>query len=225
MASTKFQISIHYQAIRLRNFLWDAYIQFLTFHRGNALWVRLGITRLTDRYRRQQIKITERIPHPEYRVDSHCHDIGLLRLKKAARLNSFSQPACLYLDSEIRSERAIATGWGYTSYGGSTSNDLLKVVLDLFNQSTCSQYYQNHRRVTQGILDNLQVCAGSVKGNNDTCQGDSGGPLQIYHRGDAIKCMYDIIGVSSFGLGFVGSPGVYVRVSNYIKWIEDIVWP
>ena len=170
MASTKFQISIHYQAIRLRNFLWDAYIQFLTFHRGNALWVRLGITRLTDRYRRQQIKIAERIPHPEYRVDSHCHDIGLLRLKKAARLNSFSQPACLYLDSEIRSERAIATGWGYTSYGGSTSNDLLKVVLDLFNQNTCGLYYQNYSRLSRGIVDNLQVCAGSVNATKDTCQ-------------------------------------------------------
>ena len=154
----------------MRNFIWQAYIQYLTFHRGNALWVRLGITKLTDRHRRQEIKIAERIPHPEYRVDSHYNDIGLLRLEKAARLNSFSRPACLYLDSEIRSERAIATGWGYTSYGGNTSNDLLKVVLDLFNQSTCSQYYQNHRRVAQGILDNLQVCAGSVKGNNDTCQ-------------------------------------------------------
>lgn len=40
--------------------------------------------------------------------------------------------------------------------------------------------------------------------------------------------MYDIIGVTSFGSGCGLSkshPGVYTRVSYYIKWIEDIVWP
>ncbi|KAJ3644253.1 hypothetical protein Zmor_026921 [Zophobas morio] len=192
---------------------------------GIAQWVRLGVTKLNETYRRQEIKISERIPHPEYKPNSYYHDIALLGLEKEAQLNSFSRPACLYLDSTITSKRAIATGWGYTSYGGSTSNDLLKVVLDIFNQNTCGLYYQNYSRLSRGIVDNLQVCAGSVNATKDTCQGDSGGPLQIYHRGDKIKCMYDIIGVTSFGRGCAGSPGVYVRISNYIKWIEDIVWP
>ncbi|XP_063907522.1 serine protease snake-like isoform X1 [Zophobas morio] len=192
---------------------------------GNALWVRLGVTNLNSTYRRQEIKISERIPHPEYKPNSYYHDIGLLRLEKEAQLNSYSRPACLYLDSKITKKRAIATGWGHTSFNGATSNDLLKVVLDLFDQSTCGAYYQNYRKVSQGILDNLQVCAGSVDATKDTCQGDSGGPLQIYHTDNKIKCMYDIIGVTSFGRGCAGSPGVYVRISNYIKWIEDIVWP
>jgi secreted trypsin-like serine protease len=56
-------------------------------------------------------------------------------------------------------------------------------------------------------------------------QGDSGGPLQIYHVGDEIKCMYDIIGITSSSKFCLGNPGIYTRVSYFIKWIEDIVWP
>lgn len=57
-------------------------------------------------------------------------------------------------------------------------------------------------------------------------KGDSGGPLQI--RNSEVYCMYDVIGVTSFGkplCGAIRNPAVYSRVSNYIQWIEDIVWP
>ena len=56
--------------------------------------------------------------------------------------------------------------------------------------------------------------------------GDSGGPLQIYNI-DSIKCMYTILGVTSYGhtnCGSAGVPGIYTRVSNYLDWIEAIVW-
>jgi len=56
-------------------------------------------------------------------------------------------------------------------------------------------------------------------------QGDSGGPLQIPHN--RYTCMYKQIGVTSFGkrCAELDSPGVYTRVSKYLPWIEQIVWP
>lgn len=56
-------------------------------------------------------------------------------------------------------------------------------------------------------------------------QGDSGGPLQIYNSD--VSCTYKVVGVTSFGkaCGITNVPGVYTRVSNYVKWIEETVWP
>ena len=49
--------------------------------------------------------------------------------------------------------------------------------------------------------------------------------MQIFHPGDDVECMYDIIGVVSFGKACPSSSGIYVNVSAYIGWIENIVWP
>lgn len=52
----------------------------------------------------------------------------------------------------------------------------------------------------------------------------SGGPIQIGHD-DAI-CVYDIVGVTSFGCAICGKlPAVYTKVWNFRTWIEKIVWP
>ena len=57
--------------------------------------------------------------------------------------------------------------------------------------------------------------------------GDSGGPLQTKHFiGNTIDYYYTLVGVVSFGAGCATPiPGVYTRVSEYLDWIEGIVWP
>ncbi|KAJ3644258.1 hypothetical protein Zmor_026924 [Zophobas morio] len=206
-----------------KNFVLTAAHCLSDMNAGNAKWVKLGVNKLTDQ--RQEVKIADRIAHPDYRANSHYHDIGLLRLEKPAKMNPNARPACLYLSPNITARSAVATGWGQTSWGGEGSNDLLKVTVELFNWNVCDETYKNQRKLKRGILNDIQFCAGSMTEEKDTCKGDSGGPLQINHTGDEIKYMYDIIGITSFGKGCAGSPGVYVRVSNYIQWIEDIVWP
>lgn len=79
--------------------------------------------------------------------------------------------------------------------------------------------------IPYGITPNM-ICAGDHSGwNKDTCQGDSGGPLQISHPKN--MCFFQVLGITSFGQGCggVNIPGVYTRVSHYLNWIEDIVWP
>ncbi|XP_063907488.1 serine protease snake-like [Zophobas morio] len=205
------------------NFVLTAAHCLTDINAGNAIRVKLGVNQLTDQ--RQEVRIADRIVHPDYRANSHYHDIGLLKLEKPAKMNPYARPACLYLSPNITVQSAIATGWGQTSWVGEGSNDLLKVTLNLFDWNVCKGFYKNQRKLSRGILNDIQFCAGSMTEEKDTCKGDSGGPLQIYHTGDEVLEMYDIIGITSFGKGCAGSPGVYVRVSNYIQWIEDIVWP
>lgn len=56
-------------------------------------------------------------------------------------------------------------------------------------------------------------------------QGDSGGPIQIITPNN--KCIFHIIGITSFGRSCAArnAVGVYTRVSSFLDWIEQVVWP
>ncbi|KAK9884532.1 hypothetical protein WA026_007374 [Henosepilachna vigintioctopunctata] len=190
---------------------------------GNASRARLGVTKINDPEHRQDFAIIERIRHPKYEPPSHYNDIGLLKLDKSVNFDRYARPACLYYDSKSLNLKGVASGWGKTDFAGYSSDELLKVTLELVDTKTCNNSYRrvSHQRLDSGIIETTQLCAGSP--GKDTCQGDSGGPLQIY---SAIKCMYEVIGVTSFGkaCGIGKSPGVYTRVSYYLDWIEKTVW-
>ncbi|KAJ8961843.1 hypothetical protein NQ318_021460 [Aromia moschata] len=200
---------------------------------GVVKHVRLGMMNLSDTNHMQEIVVSDVIPHPQYTRQSY-HDIGLLRLERDVELNTYVRPACLQTQKHIPTTRAIVSGWGKLKFLGKPSKDLLKVVLDFFSAEKCNATYTGSIKtpgsvLKTGIVEDLMICAGSHKMEEDTCQGDSGGPLQGYHEEtDDTKCMYDIIGITSAGkhCGLVANrPGIYTRVSAYIKWIEDTVWP
>lgn len=158
--------------------------------------------------------------HPSYRSPQQYHDVGLVELAKGVRFNQYARPACLNSQTNIPEKRALASGWGLTEFFGDSSEQLLKVTLDLFRFSDCRPKYETSSKLSNGIMDDQQLCAGSYDAIKDSCQGDSGGPLQVYH---SVHCMYKVIGVTSFGKACgigIGLPGVYARVSNYIDWIE-----
>jgi secreted trypsin-like serine protease len=110
--------------------------------------------------------------------------------------------------------------------GGDQSNQLLKARLNIVNNLACAIWYNISIEAPRGITPNM-ICAGDPQGGwlKDSCQGDSGGPLQVIHPRN--QCLFQIIGITSFGRGCanINSPGIYTRVSHYLPWIENIVWP
>lgn len=130
--------------------------------------------------------------------------------------------------------------------GEISSDDLLKVVLNIIDNKQCTSLYGTDTKLKNGITDNM-MCAGELSGKRDTCQvcitvflfdgvledimlmilfpqGDSGGPLQITYP--THKCIHYVVGITSFGrsCGVPNSAGIYTRVSEYVDWIESVVW-
>ncbi|KAJ8942836.1 hypothetical protein NQ318_022851 [Aromia moschata] len=195
---------------------------------GEPSSVRLGVLDTSNPDEGQTIAVGEVLPHPEYNNNRHYHDIGLVKLEESALLSTAVRPACLRIQERISESKAIASGWGHTFQGGPDSKHLLKVTLDFVSFDDCNKYYKDESFLKNGISNNTIICAGSLTNvEKDTCQGDSGGPLQVYHDdSDGNKCMYDIVGIISFGKACGSShAAVYTRVSGYLKWIEDTVWP
>ncbi|KAM6038988.1 transmembrane protease serine 12 [Chlamydotis macqueenii] len=156
--------------------------------------------------------------HPEFNGDTFENDIALFQLHSAVRYSDYIQPLCLppaHLDAYLDNETACyVSGWGLTEEG-KTPAMLKEAQVEIIPSSIC-----NGSDAYRGLVKMNMICAGSQSGGTDTCQGDSGGPLACY---DPSTNKYYLIGIASFGLG-CGQPkfpGIYVRLSQYGRWIES----
>ncbi|XP_029343087.1 venom protease isoform X2 [Acyrthosiphon pisum] len=194
-------------------------------------WARLGVLNIyslqSDDPGPADYKVVERVVHPKYNSTYVYNDIALFRLEVEVKFSEHVRPVCLNTVQNLSFDMTTATGWGRTSTNGMISPDLLKVDLSLISNENCKYSYPQsaNPRINFGILEDSMICAGDIVDGGDTCTGDSGGPLQIKHP-DYI-CMSSQIGITSFGkyCGNRYSPGVFTRVSKYVPWIEQIVWP
>ncbi|PRD32486.1 UNVERIFIED_CONTAM: Tryptase-2 [Trichonephila clavipes] len=93
-----------------------------------------------------------------------------------------------------------------------------EATLPIVEEKLCTEQV-NKVTEKQFILPAGSFCAGGESGN-DACQGDGGGPLTCENEG-----YYELTGLVSwgFGCGKENVPGVYVKVSSYIGWINQII--
>ncbi|XP_012543999.2 trypsin delta [Bombyx mori] len=157
----------------------------------------------------QSYAISRIIPHEQYLQSTLENDIAVVGTSKtmtfSASVNSVAI-ASSTLSLPIGSE-ALVSGYGTTSYEGTTSSVLQAAKVKVIAQETCARAYLRITPITSGML-----CANATQPPRDACQGDSGGPLVA----DNV-----LIGVVSWGEGCADAlyPGVYTRVSEYNSWI------
>ncbi|GFY78661.1 clotting factor B [Trichonephila inaurata madagascariensis] len=163
--------------------------------------------------------------HEHYIPKVYYNDIAILRLARSVSFIEHVSPICLPSTKDLKELPTLTnvtlTGWGHTSYGGITSKVLQEVVLQIIPLNRCQISYGDFRTESlhQGITTNM-LCAGNPEGESDACQGDSGGPLMMASSGRWIQ-----VGIVSFGYRCGGEkyPGVYTRVSTYLRWIERVL--
>lgn len=134
--------------------------------------------------------------HPDYKDSTMDYDISVLVLKSALTLGS-----SIFLATSLVSPGATAlvTGWGATSEGGSSSDNLMALYVPIVSNADCKSAYG------QGAITARMICAGYTQGGKDACQGDSGGPMIVAG---------ELVGVVSWGYGCArpNYPGVYANV-------------
>lgn len=158
---------------------------------GLATHVEIGRHNLfsDDGLETERIEVDYEIVHPEYNEYTLQNDIMLLKLKKEVS-NAFT-PVTLDDDGEETTYGVGADvtlmGWGTTSEGGKTSDDLLEATVDIVSNSDCNLAYN-------GAVTDDMMCA--AREGKDSCQGDSGGPL-IIKGSDATSDI--LVGIVSWG--------------------------
>ncbi|XP_017036137.1 uncharacterized protein [Drosophila kikkawai] len=161
--------------------------------------------------------------HPEYYAGTLDNDLAILKLDQPVDFtkNPHISPACLpdkY--SDFTGARCWTTGWGKDAFGehGKYQNILKEVDVPILSHHQCEAQLRNTRLGYSYKLNPGFVCAGGEEGK-DACKGDGGGPLVCERNG-----VWNVVGVVSWGIGCgqVNVPGVYVKVSAYLPWIQQI---
>lgn len=153
-------------------------------------------------------------------------------LQTEAQYTKYVLPVCVPQTGEtFEGKTSVATGWGSTVSGGSSSPVHREVSLPVITTTECRTHFAQYD-LADMVVPETQVCAGRTGGNKDTCQGDSGGPLVIkdtfwYSIGitswvSVLLFYWKTKDISSCclmqGVG-CGDVGVYTRTSAFRDWI------
>jgi trypsin len=172
---------------------------------GFLAGVNIGGT-LLDGSNAETVNVDSEFPHPDYVEADRINDIMLVKLSTP----STAPVVQLNFDPTIPVEGDTATliGFGDTTDGGTTSNELLMVDVDIYADQFCDDLYNS-------FIPETMLCAGTVAGGRDSCQGDSGGPILTP---DNVQ-----LGVVSNGngCGRPNIPAIYTEVSAFESFIRQ----
>ncbi|XP_022825426.1 serine protease nudel isoform X1 [Spodoptera litura] len=166
----------------------------------------------------QSHRVTHVIVNQFYSQTDMKNDMSLLRVEPAIQFSRWVRPICLpspdtagpdWLWGPAPGTICTAVGWGATTEKGPDPDHMREVEVPIWENC-------KHREDQTG----KEICAGFVEGGKDACQGDSGGPLLC--RNPLNSQQWYMAGIVSHGdgCGRKDEPGVYTRVSLFVKWIK-----
>ncbi|KAF6096412.1 serine protease 38 [Phyllostomus discolor] len=140
-------------------------------------------------------------------------DVALVQLKTRIVFSEAVLPICIATpDVSLQNLTCWATGWGFISQKGDSSDHLQEVQVPLIPLILCQLFYGQ-----PSLIQPDMMCAGDLMNMKTVCEGDSGGPLVC-----ELNRIWVQIGIVSWGRGclFPMYPTVYARVSHFSTWIH-----
>uniref|UniRef100_A0A3Q2P147 trypsin n=2 Tax=Fundulus heteroclitus TaxID=8078 RepID=A0A3Q2P147_FUNHE len=157
----------------------------------------------------QLMKTDNIIWHPSYDYQTLDYDIMLIKLFHPVEVTEAVAPISLPTGCPMGGLPCSVSGWGNTATDGEVNMPTRLQCLDvpIVDDKDCENAYP-------GMITRRMVCAGYMDGGRDACNGDSGSPL---------VCLGEVHGLVSWGQGCAqpNYPGVYVKVCEFLYWIED----
>jgi chymotrypsin len=161
------------------------------------------------------------VVHSFYNPKSLLNDIALIFLQSASadllnhpNIATISLPISSDADVDLVGMLATVSGFGSISDTNKASDKLRFVTMPIISNLQC-------RRVFGTYIQPSNLCM-SGQGGKSVCSGDSGGPMTV----EIAEKRSVIVGIVSFGHKHsctLGHPGVFVRVTSYLSWIESYV--
>eukprot|EP00794_Sanderia_malayensis_P000457 gene457-1099_t len=186
--------------------------------------VKFGKTNTKRVEPHEQIKqVVKLYRHSNFNPSTFDSDVALLKLDSPVTITDYVIPICLpYEDDDFKLLKTDASvmlsGWGSKNLRQvekqKFSRKLLEVEVPVADTIDCK------RKMTSPITGNM-FCAGA-EARGDTCKGDSGGPVTIRN---AKTKRHVQVGIVSWGegCGRKNTYGVYVKLYNFLAWINSIV--
>lgn len=154
------------------------------------------------------------IEHPDYSYRPLTNDIALINtpvLTFNEYYNKIELPSISGRFSSYAGQKAIASGWGYTSqWVYEKADNLQYTTLEVISVDACERIYGD-------VVASSRVICVATTNKKTTCSGDSGGPLVLLSTGK-------LIGVTSFTSIYgceYGEPAGFSRVTSYLDWIKE----
>ncbi|EFX75606.1 hypothetical protein DAPPUDRAFT_26576, partial [Daphnia pulex] len=163
-------------------------------------------------------KLRRVVRHKGYHAANFFNDIAILKMDSPVKFSSTISPVCLpsagTRDLYVNKD-AVVVGWGALQEDGKLLPiSLQEVTVKVQTNAECQKSYQHD---APGGINNDMLCAAYPK--KDSCMGDSGGPLVIQTSPGSPWIQ---VGIVSWGIGCGRAefPGVYVRTTSFLEWIQ-----
>ncbi|XP_028160876.1 serine protease persephone-like [Ostrinia furnacalis] len=188
--------------------------------------VRFGNKNIVDDVKRLDVKIRSVIVHPQYKAPIKNFDIALIQLESEVPFSRSIYPVCLWSKNLDSFKFAFNPAWGVEGKEYKIRKEIAVMNVQILDHDSCVEATKPWITRLFRELSLHQICGDEQKSAVKNCQGSGGSPLIT--KGSLDDSDEDQIpyayGISSFGRG-CGNMTIYTRISSFIDWIEETVWP
>ena len=152
------------------------------------------------------------------------YDIALIYTKEPLVFDKFVQPVNLPEQDAMPEGYGTLYGWGNVSMTivPKFPHKLQQANMPILDMELCEQVL-----AASGMqLHDTNLCTGPLTGGVSICTADSGGPLiqtEYDMYGNAIQTIIGIVSWGKMPCGQKNAPSVFVRVSAFTDWIQQII--